>query len=806
MARDIEHPHPDDRHASVARTGAASANAAGSVAISGLVQGDVYAYAPRFRLAAPARSRPPDPSRRRLVQLLDPRRQVVPFVGRDAELDELTAWLSSDRARAARLVTGPGGQGKTRLVEEFARSAAVAGWQVLVAERHLGRLDEPDGDRSGPGGKGRLVVVDYAERLTLLEFQALLTDRRLAATTPLRVLLTARSPGHWWEALRRWLAGAGIATSQRDLAPVAPDLPERRELFHTATERFAALLPRSRPAAVTVPDLAASPYGNALNILMAALVAVDATRRPATALPADLSDLYNYLLDRESERWQELYDTRATGNPPPVLARAAFVATLTGRQRYEDGLEILVGVGVCGSAAEAGQLLDDHRRCYPCADPEMVLEPLFPDRLGEAYVALALPGHRVAARSPQPWAAAIARALLGQRGPAELPRAVRGRALAVLTEAAHAWPHVTDTIILPLLRSAPQAALAAGGGVLARLVDLPGVDVDTLALIEPVLPPGRHLDFDHVACEITGRLVRHRLAGEQNDAERARLHLAHGRRLAYAGDPRAALAAMERAVAGARAARQAEPTPAAASLLAQALRLRGLRLAALDRDDRALDDVTEAVEILSSGAADGDRPTVDADLAAALDSLGLRLSGVGRHEEGARAAQRAVTLYEQVAGTERGRLGLAGALANLAVIQARLGRPRDALATARRAEEIWRRLAADAPAVFRPELAVVLNTLGLRYADAHEYDRAVRTGREAVELLRDLVRVNAPAFEVELAAALVNLGGHLWRQGRRTEAFQVSVEAEEIFVRWGTALPDDFAARLRECCDTWTWG
>src|SRR5436190_20480155 len=44
-----------------------------------------------------------------LARLLDPRREVVDFVGREEELTALLAWCEDDQASRLRLVTGPGG-------------------------------------------------------------------------------------------------------------------------------------------------------------------------------------------------------------------------------------------------------------------------------------------------------------------------------------------------------------------------------------------------------------------------------------------------------------------------------------------------------------------------------------------------------------------------------------------------------------------------------------------------------------------------------------------------------------------------
>src|SRR5437588_117217 len=69
-------------------------------------------------------------------------RYRTPFIGRHAELDELSRRLAglSDGAEPAVFIGGEPGVGKTRLVTELARRAEAAGHRVLV-----GRAYEPEG-------------------------------------------------------------------------------------------------------------------------------------------------------------------------------------------------------------------------------------------------------------------------------------------------------------------------------------------------------------------------------------------------------------------------------------------------------------------------------------------------------------------------------------------------------------------------------------------------------------------------------------------------------------------------------------
>jgi hypothetical protein len=67
---------------------------------------------------------------RSLARLLDPQREVVDFAGREDELAALVAWCEDDDGARLRLVTGPGGVGKTRLAVELAGRVRELGWKA----------------------------------------------------------------------------------------------------------------------------------------------------------------------------------------------------------------------------------------------------------------------------------------------------------------------------------------------------------------------------------------------------------------------------------------------------------------------------------------------------------------------------------------------------------------------------------------------------------------------------------------------------------------------------------------------------
>lgn len=133
-----------------------------------------------------------------LSGFLDPRRQVVSFTGRAAELYALTAWCMEFQANSVMLVTGAGGVGKTRLAMELSSRMSNIGWRCL----NIGAGKEADAVqalRAATAGRA-LLIVDYAE--TREGLGLMLSAVAADGAAGLRVLLLARSAGEWWERLR----------------------------------------------------------------------------------------------------------------------------------------------------------------------------------------------------------------------------------------------------------------------------------------------------------------------------------------------------------------------------------------------------------------------------------------------------------------------------------------------------------------------------------------------------------------------------------------------------------------------------
>jgi hypothetical protein len=131
----------------------------------------------------------------------------------------------------------------------------------------------------------------------------------------------------------------------------------------------------------------------------------------------------------------------------------------------------------------------------------------------------------------------------------------------------------------------------------------------------------------------------------------------------------------------------------------------------------------------------------------------------------------------------------ASAMATLAVRQAEVGRSEAALATARQAEEAWRRLAEANPAAHLPSLAISLSNLGVMLSGLGHREQALAPIEEAVTIRRRLAETNPAAHQPDLAASLNNLGTALAGLGHHERALAPTEEAATIQRRLAETNP-----------------
>jgi tetratricopeptide (TPR) repeat protein len=706
--------------------------------------------------------------------LLDPRRALVSFIGRERVLAALLGWCEADQPRGVRLVTGPGGVGKTRLSVELCARLEPLGWRCV----RVG-----DGEEAAALGVARrgwpgrvLLVVDYAE--TRLGLGELL--RAVAGDAgPVRVLLLARSAGEWRDrlaaaepAVRELLAGAG----GDDPLPVAVAAGlSDEELVAAAVPEFAGALGVAVPAQVRV-EMAAGPV-RVLDLHAAALVAVlRAAGAGGGPVVVPVAGVLAELLGHEERFWlgsarrAELM-AGAEGMTAGMLRQVVAAGALLGGDSEDRAVELLGRVpGATASVKVACWLRDLYPPgLSPGGGGVEWLGTLGPDRLAEHLVV----GQLTA--SPE-----LARRCLTGLDERQALRAVTllGRAAADQQDAAGALLER----VLPLLEQV-VADLPAELGLLTAISD--AIPYPSAALAEADLA-------------VTRRILDVLPAGDRG--LRARWLSWLGTALAQTGRWAEALPPAQEAVAIYRELVEAYPDRYRPDLAASLSNL-GIWFSELGRLGEALPPTQEAVAIyreLVEAYPDRYRP----DLARSLSNLGVRFSALGRPGEALPPTHEAVAIYRELveAYPDRYRPDLARSLSNLGIRFSALGRPGEALPPTQEAVAIRRELATAYPDRYRPDLATSLDNLGIWFSELGRPGEALPPTQEAVAIYRELVEAYPDRYRPDLARSLSNLGVRFWELGRPGEALPPTQEAVAIYQELATAYPDryrpDLAASL----------
>lgn len=784
----------------------------GDITMVGYVDGDltVFKELPAYRLepmplpAADAQTSPAvaGPSHRDAPSyLLDAAREIVPFHGRDTELAELVRWRDTATRCAIRLISGPGGQGKSRLAAEFARRSRHAGWIVLTAveraDTHLGTITEVGGHASRHWPQGMspsvLVIVDYADRWRLEALVGLLRELEYrSAKSRARVLLLARHGSSLWESVASELDRGTVALSP-PLVLGELHQPAHREIaFQQASQAFHAALgagpgPIDPPADLDHPD-----YGSPLTLHMAALAAVHACIEATPAPTRD--DLPVFLLRRERRYWQRMCRAApADAGSEPVsadtMAHVAYLATLFGPLPIATASAALQHAGLADGAARAHALLAFHKKVYPLDDPSAALSPLRPDRLGEDYVAHMLGGDE----GGYLWQTAIdlAGTAIGELrtdGTPNAPVVVGARAgrhfLTLLTAAAEDDRHPRlRPRLFAFLASTPRLAVCVDGHVLDFLNRT--APTDLLAAVQRIVPFSTELL--HQKLVLAQRLLDDLPADAPMDVRATRTRHASAAQ-SQLGHRHAALAHAEQAVDIYRRLAAADPETHLPEL-ANGLSNLGIALQAVNRRDDALAAGQEAVRIFRrlTKAEHVSQVRVGyaahlPDMAGALSTLACRLMEAGHPEPAVDAAQEAVSIFRALETVSpRSYLPeLGSALTHLGSALSDVGRDEDAVAACQAAVDIYRGLAAARPATHLPGLAVVLNNLAGRKAAVGDAVGAALLNREGIEIFRDLAEQYPGAYQEDLARALANLKLRLLELGEPNAAAGVGQEAISV--------------------------
>ncbi|MGI5162153.1 hypothetical protein [Microbispora sp. CA-102843] len=250
----------------------------------------------------------------------------------------------------------------------------------------------------------RQVVIDYADTRPETVRNVVLAALTRDTTTPVRVMLLARSAGDWWRRLREQdpqleMALHGALTE--DLAPLEDSLTGRQAAFTEALSDLAAALegmgwPHIPVAAVHPPDLRASRFagaGAALTLQMTALAGL-LGEDPGPDRPVE-----EVILGHERRYWKRTATEHRVDLSDVTLERAVAVAALCGAHEEQDADAVLAHVRGLGDQSEDMRLRAARwvRDLYPppSTGPQQAVPAssgsywgsLQPDRLAEHLIA-----------------------------------------------------------------------------------------------------------------------------------------------------------------------------------------------------------------------------------------------------------------------------------------------------------------------------------------------------------------------------------------------------------------------------------
>ncbi|MFE2716947.1 tetratricopeptide repeat protein [Streptomyces mirabilis] len=763
--------------------------------------------------------------------------EAVTFQGRDSKLAELRTWCEGGpSALSVWVMTGPGGQGKTRLARYLTQTLGREGWVT-------GHLRSDLTDRYAPPDFAPLItalplllVIDYAETRPRL-LRRLVTYLQ-GSRHRVRLLLLARSDGPWrTDTLDATPRTRRILKAAHD-DPLAPLIPrsrptaDRTRAFTRAAQDFAHLMPRvptlpshdwDTLAATLRPsdDLSGSRYDNALTLQLTALTTL-LQHGPAPVETASGAPAEEILLEHEERFWEDSANAPAfkLNLPTPVLKVAVAVAALCGASSKDDALRIISEVPAL-PADKAALTAAWLAKLYP-AEPDRYWGSLQPDRIAEYLVSRALTDGSI------PLATLLAAAAPWQQVQliTVLSRAAIAHYNAQRTTDSENVLHALDTALdsvslhhqtiraataalpYPSRITAPLAlrlscALAqdyerlADGDAAAYEPDR-ALSLSTLGIwLSEVGRRAEALSLNEQAVKIYRRLAAENSAVYEPDLANTLTNL--GNELGEVRRHSEALSLTEQAVEIYRRLAADDPAAYEANL---ALSLSGLgnRLSAVGRHAEALTAEQQAVEIRRLLAA-GNPAAYEHYLAGSMTNLGNHLSKLGQHAEALPPQQEAVGIYRRLAAENPAAYepDLGRSLYSLSVSLSKAGRGAEALAINEQAVEIDRRLATDNPAAYEPDLAHYLSGLGIRLSEVGRHAEALTTTEQAVEIDRRLATDNPTVYEPDLARMLTNLGNHLSKLGRHAEALAPDQEAVEIYRRLAAEDPAAYEPDLAGC-------
>jgi tetratricopeptide (TPR) repeat protein len=698
----------------------------------------------------PWRELPDDPDA--VFALLSWHARLAPLVGREKDKETLLRWARQGRNARVRLLSGPGGVGKSRLAAEIAEALRGEGWTAGFIR--------PNDPVVVPLRAGLFLVVDYPEEHPD-EVRVLLREvaSRELGDVPVRLLVLSRQGGdRWLDLVESAHAGELMDAHEIGLSGLATAEPEH--VFSASLSRLAEHYQRPMPtiSAGAVRDwVALNPGLHGLPLLLTA-AAIRVFLNPSAAFGFSGASVVEALVSREYARLGNA--GRAAGLPDRRSAARVFAL-----------------------AAVPGSL--DASALRRLAEPKLEIGLPAPDHVIDAVNSLPWwQGDHVPSPEPDLMAAALLAKTLSERSD-KAPEWL----WAVMEDA------VTPQLIDRLGRVAFDAMTVTGSaaGITRHLGEIVRNDFTRARKLE-LFANERNLPFG--LARFAADILQTLLITNVDEATRADLLNNLSNSLSNAGDAAGALAAIRQAVEiGHRLVRD---NPARfAPLIAGSLITLSNQLDDAGDGAGALAAIREAADTYRRLAQDNPARFAP-DFALSLNNLSNCLSDAGDHAGALAAIREAVEIRGRLAhdNPERFTPDLAMSLNNLSNRLGDGGDRAGALTAIREAAEIRRRMAQDNPARFAPDFATNLNNLSGRLSDVGDGAGALTAIREAVEILRRLTQDNPARFAPNLASSLNNLSTYLSGASDRAGALAAIREAVEIRRRLAHDNPARFAPDL----------
>lgn len=315
---------------------------------------------------------------------LRPEANLVPFVGRESELQQLETWFSDANARLF-LVVAPGGYGKTRLAMHFAlRVLKDHSADALLVSTNAEVIEACVAIEAG---EPMLVIVDYAETLDALP--RLVSTLLSSQGTQGRLLLLARHTGAWWEKLMddAYQRRIRLVTAPVLYLPIRPNDMRPERLARMAASYFGMRVGSASPLSIEPGFFETTSEFQPILVLHVAGLLAAIADVPRMAIPLG-KEVIEELLHHEQRYWQGAATVRGV----PGFGREAqrltlAILTLKRPESHEEAVGALTRCPEFKHLArdEISAIVTWAVRLYPRAQGSLQ-GAIYPSTLGELVV------------------------------------------------------------------------------------------------------------------------------------------------------------------------------------------------------------------------------------------------------------------------------------------------------------------------------------------------------------------------------------------------------------------------------------